>query len=136
MFGAVEITEERKCVLIAVPDRSGETLIGLIKKFILPGSVIISDGWKAYNEIKDVEGMFYEHEVVVHKHELVRADGTNTNTIEGTWAGVKGNVPVRKRTSKAVPGCLMEFMWRRKNEGRLWDALLEALALVRYEEAD
>ncbi|CAB9530039.1 ankyrin repeat protein [Seminavis robusta] len=54
--------------------------------------------------------------------------GACTNTIEGTWNGVKKRVPARKRTEEGVKPCLFEFMWRRMNQGRLWRALLEALA--------
>jgi transposase-like protein len=41
-----------KCFLVPVPDRKAKTLLALIKKWILPGSIIISDCWSSYNKIK------------------------------------------------------------------------------------
>ena len=132
VFGGVERTPERKCFMLPVPNRNRETLHHWIKTFVKPGSIIVTDDWNAYKTLDELEGHDYIHEIVVHQHEYVREDGANTNAIEGTWAGVKRGVPVRKRTEASIRGCLTEFMWRRKNKGRLWDAMVEALAAVRY----
>ena len=43
--------EAGECVMVVVPDRTAETLTKLIKRFIKPGSLIISDMWKAYQKI-------------------------------------------------------------------------------------
>lgn len=45
VFGGVE-RETNKCFIVPVQDRSKETLLPLIKKYVRPGSVIISDFWK------------------------------------------------------------------------------------------
>ena len=69
-------------------DRSAATLIPLIKKFIRPNSVIISDGWKAYNSIGS-EG--YEHKVVNHSENFVDPHDpeTHTQTVERLWRDIK-----------------------------------------------
>ncbi|KZS04740.1 Uncharacterized protein APZ42_032246 [Daphnia magna] len=41
-----------KCFLVAVIDRSANTLQEVIKELILPGSIIISDCWKAYDKLE------------------------------------------------------------------------------------
>lgn len=51
VFGGVERISG-KCFLVAVPDRSPDTLLDIIKEWILPGSIIISDCWKAYDKIE------------------------------------------------------------------------------------
>lgn len=51
VFGGVE-RDTGKCFLEAVPDRTEKTLIGLIKKWIKPGTIIISDCWRAYSKIE------------------------------------------------------------------------------------
>ena len=133
VFGGVEKTEERKCFLIRVPNRSRETLFAAIRKFILPGSIIVSDCWRGYHGVDEIEGFFFEHETVKHSQNFVDpVTLACTNTIEGTWVGVKQLCPVRRRTVAGVQGCLLEFMWRRANAGRLWEAVLEALISVRY----
>ncbi|CAB9523887.1 Inherit from opiNOG: protein Hydra magnipapillata [Seminavis robusta] len=133
VFGGVERTPERKCFLVAVEDRKKPTLEALIEEFILPGSIIVSDKFPSYEDLEGKEDFWYQHEVVNHSQNYKDPiTGACTNTIEGTWNGVKKLVPARKRTQEGVKPCLFEFMWRRMHSGRLWRALLEALATVRY----
>ena len=52
VFGGVERdTHSGDCFLIPVPDRSAPTLLALINEWILPGTIICSDCWVAYNNI-------------------------------------------------------------------------------------
>ena len=132
VFGAVELTPERRCFAVVVPDRKAETLIPIIKAHIAPGSIIRSDYWKAYDVIPFQAGYDYVHEKVCHKHEFVSEEGVHTNTIEGTWSGIKRVTPVRKRTKKCLPGSLFEFIWRRRNQGNLWNGLMQALKDIIY----
>ena len=83
VFGGIE----RGTGLVAVHDRSAETLIGLIKQWSLPGTTIISDCWAAYNSLCE-EG--YTHFTVNHSITFVdQTTGAHTNTIESTWKHVK-----------------------------------------------
>ena len=61
VFGGIE-QESKKCFLKIVEDRSAATLIPIIKRYVKPGSVILSDCWKAYSSLK--EG--YTHLTVNH----------------------------------------------------------------------
>jgi ISXO2-like transposase domain len=144
VFGGVERTQERRVFLVEVADRTRETLFPLIKRFIAPGSIIISDCWAPYETIPDItmdaghgfQMPLYQHEAVNHDRGFVGSDGRHTNTIEGTWFGVKRGTPVRKRNKKQISGCLFEFIWRRDNEGNLWNALVRALVEIRYLLSD
>ncbi|CAB9527715.1 DDE_Tnp_IS1595 [Seminavis robusta] len=127
---------------VTVEKRDTDTLIPLILKFIKPGSIIRSDHWPVYFGIEDLEmdlgdGLslpLYEWEGVNHSlHFKDPETGVHTNTIEGTWNGVKRSIPVRRRTKKQVQGCLFEFIWKRRNEGNLWNGLLAALRDVKYD---
>ena len=73
-----------------------------------------------------------EHRTVNHSVTYVAPDGTHTNTIEGTWAGIKRKVPVRHRTEQWVTGNLVLFIWRRRFANALWDRMLFALSRMRY----
>ena len=115
VFGGVELTPERRCFAVVVPDRKANTLIPIICSHIHPGSIIRSDCWKAYDIIPFQPGYDYIHEKVNHSKEFVSEEGVHTNTIEGTWSGIKRNTPVRQRTKASLPGCLFEFIWRRRN---------------------
>ncbi|CAB9519936.1 pore calcium channel protein 1 [Seminavis robusta] len=103
VFGGVERTPERKCFLVAVEDRKKPTLEALIKEFILPGSIIISDKFPSYEDLEGTEDFWYQHEVVNHSENYKDPiTGACTNTIEGTWNGVKKLVPTRKRTEEGI----------------------------------
>ena len=132
VFGGVELTPERRCFAVVVPDRTRETLLPIIKAHIHPGSIIRSDFWKAYDVIPFQPGFDYIHEKVNHSKEFVSEEGVHTNTIEGTWSGIKRNTPVRKRTNKSLPGCLFEFIWRRRNHQNLWNGLMQCLKDIYY----
>lgn len=62
VFCGVEMGSGRT-FLVGIHERSAETIIGLIKQFILPGTTIISDCLTAYNSLRD-EG--YTHFTVNH----------------------------------------------------------------------
>ncbi|XP_011345294.1 uncharacterized protein LOC105283873 isoform X2 [Ooceraea biroi] len=62
IFGGYE-RESGKIFLVPVPDCTGETLLGVIKEWILPGTTIMSDCWKSYNCLNN-EG--FQHLTVNH----------------------------------------------------------------------
>lgn len=133
VFGGVENTPARRFFAVIVEQRDKATLMPLIRKLIGPGSVIVSDEWKAH-KIKDQVGFNHTHETACHEREFVNTDtGACTNTIEGTWAGVKCNIPQRKRNKKELQNCLFEFAWRRNNEGNLWNVLLRTSAETKHD---
>lgn len=150
VFGGVELTPERKFFAVVVPDRTKKTLLPIIKRHILPGTIIRSDCFASYVDHKSGDIRFYPeschnladwmpemnytHELVNHERSYVdKRTGIHTNTIEGTWYAVKRWVPVRKRTKKQLQGCLFEFIWRRYNEGNLWNGLMRVLRDIRYQ---
>eukprot|EP00112_Aurelia_sp_Birch-Aquarium-sp1_P014725 Seg3191.4 transcript_id=Seg3191.4/GoldUCD/mRNA.D3Y31 product="putative transposase-like protein" pseudo=true protein_id=Seg3191.4/GoldUCD/D3Y31 len=90
VFGGIE-RESKKCFFEAVPDRSAPTLIPIIQRYVLPGTVIMSDCWKAYSSLKD-EG--YWHLTVNHSIQFVNQEnGACTNMIESTWNALKKSLP-------------------------------------------
>ncbi|KAI9562466.1 hypothetical protein GHT06_009899 [Daphnia sinensis] len=72
VFGGVE-RGSGQCFLVLVPDRSADTLLDIIKEWILPGSIIISDCWKAYNKIEFVFNFrFFKFMHCIYKFILLR----------------------------------------------------------------
>jgi hypothetical protein len=141
VLGGVERTKERGVFLVEVPDRSAITLLSLLEKHILPGSIVYSDMWKGYSQIENLLG--FKHQTLNHSKEFISikeieyddyvvVEKVHTNTIEGTWSGLKLCIPKRNRT-KDVEAHLWEFIWRRKNANRLWDGLISSLREVLYE---
>jgi len=124
VVGGVERTPERRMFAISVEDRSAPTLLRLIERYVRPGSIIYTDCWKGYRTdgLIDLEML---HGTVNHTLHFVDPEtGVHTNGIEGTWSGIKQKIARRKRTVKDVDPCLLEFVWRRKHEGHLWEGFL------------
>ena len=73
--------------------RDSKTLIPMITKHVRPGSIIITDGWKAYLKLsKPIGGVvYYEHHVINHNKHYVdpRNPHIHTNNIERYWQWMK-----------------------------------------------
>lgn len=132
VLGGVERTPQRKVFIVQVPDRTKETLHQVIHEHVLPGSIILTDLWRGYSKIDQING--YSHMTVNHSANFKDPiTNTHTNTIEGTWSALKRQIPIRNRNRLTIETHLWEFIWRRKNNGRLWAALLEALKEIHYD---
>lgn len=128
----VERTIERKVFCIEVPDRSAETLLAVIESHVLPGSIVMTDMWRGYASLGTHLGL--EHYTVNHSVEFVNSlDGTCTNTVEGTNNGLKIRIKPRNRVAGSIEEHLSEFIWRRKHNGHLWAAFLDAIREIHYE---
>lgn len=132
VVGGVERTEARRVFIVKVENRNADTLSAVIERYVAPGSIILTDLWRGYNAIDKNEN--YIHMTVNHSQGFInKVTGTHTNTIEGTWSGLKRKIPIRARTAKQVDTHLWEFVWRRKNIERLWAGFIDALAEIHYD---
>ena len=128
----VEKTQSRKIFIETIVDRTSESLLEVISRLVLPGSIVRTDFWKGYIGLREAG---YEHERVNHSRYFTDPEtGVNTNTVEGTNNGIKQSVQPRNRTKASVEGYLSTFVWRRKHLHNQWEGLLEALKLTAYVE--
>ena len=114
VFGRVE-RESGRCFLVEVPNRRRETLEELIKRWILPGTHIISDGWAAYAHIDEIDGGLYSHSFVVHQRNFVSPQNSDvhTNSIDNLWMRAKRKFRRQFGTSDSLfESYLHEFIWR------------------------
>jgi transposase-like protein len=132
VLGGVERTAEKKVFLVEVKDRKADLLKHVISKHVRPGSIIYSDLWKGYNRLCE-DGTF-EHMTVNHSKNFKNPiTGVHTNTIEGTWNGLKMQIKPRNRTKEHIDDHLWEFIWRKKNADNLWIGFINALREISYE---
>jgi len=52
VFGGI-CRENNECFLFSVEDRSANTLMPIIQQSILPGTTVMSDQWRAYNQLRN-----------------------------------------------------------------------------------
>ena len=111
---------------MVVLDRKEETLLALIEKYVAPGSIVYTDGWKSYQNIQSKLGM--RHRVVNHsKAFVIPKTQIHTNTIEGTWSAMKSKISCRDYSLPIIEFCVAEFVWRRLHHENLWEDFLKCL---------
>jgi transposase-like protein len=127
----VERTEARRVFLVAVEDRSAATLSEIIRNHVLPGSIVHTDLWRGYS---GVEELGLEHRTVNHFIGFIDEEtGVHTNTVEGTNHALKLQVPIKCRSRNGIDDHLLEFMWRRKHAGTLWNSFIAAIRDIHYD---
>ncbi|GFY08770.1 mitotic-spindle organizing protein 2A [Trichonephila clavipes] len=92
----------------------------VIKEWVLPGSTIVSDCWKAYKCLSD-EG--FKHLEVNHSVCFKDPDtGAHTNSIEGTWSAIKRFLCNHTSHAEGMfDHYLAEYLWRRSRDHSLSD---------------
>jgi len=100
LFGGVE-RGSGKWFAEIVKDRSRETLMELIKKYIKKITIIYSDEWKGYYselfDLSDISGYNYTHKNVNQSENFVRpGSDVHTNTIEGLWGTLRWTLKRRE----------------------------------------
>jgi transposase-like protein len=116
VFGGV-CRETKECFLIAVKDRTAATLVEAIKKYVRPGSMIISDCWKGYNQFDRAPlDQHFPHLTVNHSENFVDPDTeAHTQTVESMWSSAKRRFKARNGTHRSLlDSYLCEFIWRKK----------------------
>jgi transposase-like protein len=113
VFGGI-CRRTNECFLYAVPDRSTQTLIPIIKESIRPCTTIISDCWRGYDDLKNHPE--YHHLSVNHSLNFVDPEtGAHTQKIESTWRDAKVRSKRHFGTSRnMLDSYLCEFMWRKR----------------------
>ena len=113
VFGGYD-RQDKIGFLVFVNDRTKETLLPMIRKYIKPGTTIYSDCWAAYSGIRDLNVQPpYEHFTVNHRHNFVDPiTQVHTNTVECYWKNAKRKFKTMMGIqSSMVESHLDEFMW-------------------------
>ena len=98
------------CFLIPCPNNSRDaaTLLPLIQRWVLPGTIIHTDMWSGYNGLTAAG---FTHNTVNHSIQFVDPlTGVHTNHIEGMWYHTKRQMVGRADLDRT----LTNFMFRRR----------------------
>ena len=145
VWGAVEQGRFDKCHLRILPDPGnaiggksrglGEIELCIREAGIRPGTLCVTDGWKASGAV-DWDEFCCAHDFVIHSRgEIVNRRGAHTNLIEAKWSSLKrwmrsmcgGVAPHGRRLEPYV----FEYQWRQMGGEALFAFLRRCVATNR-----
>jgi transposase len=89
VFGMVERKGRVKAVVAS--DRKKETLMPIIKEYVMPNSTVFTDDWASYNDLGHHRNE-YKHNRINHSAGVYVVGDTHTQTIEGFWSLIKRGI--------------------------------------------
>lgn len=109
-----------------LPEGTADALVPLVRKHILPASVVYTDELPAYTGLKKAG---YEHRRVHHSAKVYVRGDAHTNTIDGFWALVKNGISgvYHGVSAKYLQRYLDEYTFRynnRDNPRGIFNAML------------
>ncbi|HLW98285.1 MAG TPA: IS1595 family transposase [Candidatus Acidoferrales bacterium] len=86
-----------KVLAKVVPDVTTSSLMGMVKKHVVPGSVIYTDELSGYDAIskladKDGKSLGYRHRRIKHSDGVYVRGDIHTNSVEGLWSLIKRGI--------------------------------------------
>lgn len=91
IFGGIELLNNNNFFFKIVENRSSNILINIINESIAPGSIIMSDMWRGYNNLEIILAQNnYTHLQVNHSQNFINPlTGAHTQAIEAFWSVMK-----------------------------------------------
>ena len=93
----------------------------IIQQWLLPGTHIMSDGWPAYNNLDQLNGGVYLHDVVIHEQNFVDPlhPEIHTQNVENMWMRAKRKLRRQFGTPRPLfVTYLEEFRWMQQHRNR------------------
>lgn len=121
VIGIVERKTGKGRVIAKASQRvNQETMLGLVKEYVLPASTVFTDEFSSYDHLKD-HG--YTHHRIQHSSKVYVMGDIHTNTIEGFWSLVKRGIGgvYHAVSQKYLQSYLDEYSFRynRRDQGNL-----------------
>lgn len=110
IFGGIE-RPTKKVFIVPVENRSSKTILSLICKYIASGSIIHSDCWRAYNDLKNEN---YAHQTVNYSENFVDPNTkVHTQNIERLCREMRANLPRFDTREYHYKHYIAEFLFKR-----------------------
>ncbi|KAH7693674.1 Transposase, partial [Aphelenchoides avenae] len=87
VFGGVCREDNTQSFAVCVPDRTAATLLPIVRRWIKPGTRIVSDDRRAYKELASDPDYHWDDQV--HEHGNAGDTMIHTPTIESMWKPLK-----------------------------------------------
>lgn len=110
----------RRCFIVPVENRNAQTMMNVIQDNVLPGTIIITDEWRAYSRAME-DLTQYTHHTINHSLYFVDPVNPNINTqrIENFWSGSKAFLREKRGICQEEHHeYLLQYIWQRRIEKR------------------
>ena len=97
---------------------------------MLPGTTVVTDAWRGYQNVAQINNRVYDHAVIVHAREFVDSvdPDIHTETIEGLWMQAKRKLRYQSGTSRGLfASYLGAFLWRHSHQQNVFGCYLQML---------
>lgn len=129
ILGGIERGSSRS-FLVAVPNRTARTLVRLIRRWVLPGTTVVTDCWRAYRRLSQYE---FHHLTVNHSQNFVDPlTGAHTNTVERRWRDARGAIPKYGNRKEHYGGYLARFLFTKRYSYRYYAHVFFEAAATLY----
>jgi transposase len=127
-----------RIVALALDDVKGSTLLGNIRKYVMPASTVFTDELPSYDGITHMPEMGYVHRRIKHSAGVYVRGDVHTNTIEGFWSLVKRGIGgvYHSVSQKYLQSYLDEYSFRynrRENDEPMFKSVLRRVSEVCQE---
>ena len=138
----VGIVERKgKIIARATKDVKGSTLLGMIREYVLPKSMIFTDDASMYDGVKNIRDKSgnhagYQHRRINHSAKVYVQGDIHTNQIEGFWSLVKRGIGGAHHavSQKYLQTYLNEFQFRYNRRDAQYPMFLAFLAQIEKQE--
>jgi hypothetical protein len=114
VLGAIERGTLKCCLQRIIGPRSREVLLPILQKWLLPGTIVVSDKWKAYIDLDLHLESCAEHYTVNHSKNFVDPQtGQHTQGVESMWHHLKYSFPPICVRPEFLALYLSKFVWMR-----------------------
>ena len=110
---------ERRCWMEVVVRRDAPTLERIITNHVLPGTTVVTDAWRGYQNVAQINNGVYDHAVIVHARQFVDSVDLDihTETIEGLWMLAKRKLRYQNGASRGLfASYLGAFLWHHSHK--------------------
>ncbi|MBB3992272.1 IS1595 family transposase [Croceicoccus naphthovorans] len=121
------ISDRKRVSTMIVPKRNRATLEPIIRARIRPGTIINSDGWRAYDHLSEIG---FEHIKCNHKiGQWVSEEGAHTRHLDTYWTTLKRSIRgihlhvSMDHLEKYIKECEFRHTFRKKPADMFWDLI-------------
>ena len=127
VFGGFD-RQTKKCFFEFVEDRTAETLLEIIQRRIVGGSIICSDEFRSYRRLSELG---YEHQTVNHSvHFIDPESGAHTQNIECCWGCLKRFLrSIGRNLGPHTAEYFSEYIYRHRHARRLVEQFWKDVSL-------